>query len=135
MKKIALFIFASLLFIACEKEKSDSLANTTWVTSIETTHNEVKNGKSYEYTREIEVVFTDDSKGSFILKEAKLPDDITLEALTLSFAYTYNASSGKGNAVFAPNNAQVPFTVSGNKLKMSATPQENLGVSLEFTKK
>ena len=132
MKKIALFLFITLLFAACEKDKTDSLANTKWTSSFDYSHQE--NGKTYDYTRDVELVFTDETKGSIHFKEKILEDNIKLDAILFNFNYTYSASSGKGIATFAPNSSQVPFTVSGNKLKISALPQGNMTITLEFTK-
>lgn len=134
MKKLITILFIAILFVACDKEKeNDTLAGTTWATSIQQTHNE--NGKEYTYTRNIEVIFSSDTRGTFVLKSASLPDDITLDALTIDFSYTYNGSSGKGVAVFEPGKESASFTVAGNKLKITTAPVEGIELSLELTRK
>lgn len=134
MRKIVLFLlFATMLFVACEKEdNNDSLAGTKWTTSFEFTHNE--NGKSYDYTRDVELTFTDGAKGFIDFKEVKLPDNIILQAINMDFTYTYSLSSGNGQATFALDN-KVSFSVNGNNLSMTAVPQGNIGIVLNFTKK
>ena len=130
MKKLVTIFFIAALFAACEKE-NDSLAGTTWTTSIEQTHNE--NGKTYPYTRDIELSFSSDTRGAFVFKSASLPDNITLDAFTTNFSYTFNGSSG--TAVFEPNKENIPFTVSGNKLRMTVKLQAGIELSLDLTKK
>lgn len=134
MKKLITVLFIAALFVACDKEKeNDTLVGTTWTAGIEQKHNE--NDKEYTYTRNIEMIFSSDTRGTFVLKSASLPDDITLDALTFDFSYTYNGSSGKGVASFETNNNSAAFTVTGNKLKITTAPVEGIQLSLELTKK
>lgn len=134
MKKLLFLLFAVALFIACDKDKDDvnvSLQGTTWGTTFQHIHSE--NGKDYPHTREVEVNFNSETRGTFLLKAVNLPDDITLEAFPMNFSYTYNGSSG--TATFEPNGEKVPFTVTGNKLKMTVELQPGIDVAFELTKK
>lgn len=134
MKK-TLFIALAVMFVftACKKDEPKTLAGTNWEAQIAQTHEQ--DGKTYPYTRKIDLSFSSSANGVITFNSATLPDNIELGALAIPFTYIYDFDQEKGVATIMPNGEEAYFIISGKLLKMNMELQTGFSVNLDFTKK